>query len=373
MPKLIWLMLCPPPFRHRPGLHAAILILAGLLSLPAQSGAVSAQQNPDPIALKVVGGLAGVTQYTRHEAPFWLEQIPRLTQGRVRAEIAPFDRSGIRGGDMLHLMRLGVVPFGTLILSIAGADEPEIAGSDLAGLNPDMQHLRRHVSAFRPNFTQVLRDRYDIEVLAVYAYPAQVLFCNRAFAGLADIGGRRVRASSVAQADMVEALGGVPVVIPFAEIVPEIRRGTVECAITAALSGNALGLHEVTSHLHPMAFSWGVSVFGAHRPSWERLPEAVRAPIRTGLVALEAQIWAAADQETTEGLACNAGRAGCSSGRRGDMRLIPVSAADEARRQQALRGTVLPRWVARCGESCAAAWNGQLAELVGIRLEEAPR
>ena len=332
-----------------------------------------AQVRPGAVQLKIIGGLAGVSQYTRHEAPFWLERIPQLTQGRVRAEIAPFDRSGIRGTDMLHLMRLGVVPFGVIILSIAGADEPELTGSDLAGLNPDMAHLRRNVAAFRPVFTRILRERYEIEVLAVYTYPAQVLFCTRPFTGLADIAGRRVRASSVAQADMVEALGGIPVVIPFAEIVTEIRRGAVECAITAALSGNAIGLSEVTSHLHAMAISWGISVFGAHRASWEALPEALRTPIREGLGHLEAEIWAAAEQETMEGLACNSGQGPCVSGRRGSMRVIPVSAADEMRRQQLLTGTVLPRWIERCGEDCAEAWNRHVANASGIRAEVAPR
>ncbi|MEI6162454.1 MAG: TRAP transporter substrate-binding protein [Roseococcus sp.] len=332
-----------------------------------------AQGRPDTINLKIIGGLAGVSQYTRHEAPFWLERIPQLTQGQVRAEIAPFDRSGIRGNDMLHLMRLGVVPFGTLILSVAGADEPELTGSDLAGLNPDMEHLRRNVAAFRPIFTRILRERYEIEVLAVYTYPAQVLFCTRPFTGLSDIAGRRVRASSVTQADMVEALGGIPVVIPFAESVAAIRRGAVECAITGALSGNAIGLNEVTSQVHAMAFSWGISVFGAHRASWELLPEAVRAPIRAGLATLEGEIWAAAEEETLEGLACNSGQGACVVGRRGQLRVIPVSWADEAQRRRLLTGTVLPRWIERCGEECADAWNSHMAAEVGVRAEAAAR
>jgi TRAP-type C4-dicarboxylate transport system substrate-binding protein len=361
------------PAASHQALRSAGSLLVGLLALQAFAAPAAAQQRVDAISLKIIGGLASVSQYTRYEAPFWLERIPQLTQGRVRAEIAPFDRSGIRGSDMLHLMRLGVVPFGTLILSIAGADEPELTGSDLAGLNPDMPQLRRNVAAFRPYFTRVLRERYDIEVLAVYTYPAQVLFCTRPLTGIVDIAGRRVRASSVAQADMVEALGGIPVVIPFAEIVPEIRRGTVECAITAALSGNAIGLSEVTTHLHAMAFSWGISVFGAHRPSWELLPESVRAPIRAGLAVLESEIWAAAEQETFEGLACNSGQGVCANGRRGGMRVIPVSAADAARSREVLTDTVLPRWIERCGEGCAEAWNMYMADVVGVRAETAPR
>ncbi|WPB83787.1 TRAP transporter substrate-binding protein [Sediminicoccus rosea] len=336
-----------------------------LIALDVTPKTTSAQEAP--IQLKIVGGLAGVTQYDRYEVPFWLERVPRLTGGRVQAEIAPFDRSGIRGSEFIHLMRVGVVPFGTLILTIAGADEPELMASDLAALNPDMAHLRRNVQAFRSVFTRILRENHELEVLAVYAYPAQVLFCARPFSGLGDIVGRRVRTSSATQADLMEAVGALPVVIPFAEIVGSIRRGTVECAITGTLSGNSIGLHEVTSHVHTMALSWGVSVFAAHGPSWAALPDEVRSQISLGLTALEEEIWTAAEQDTLQGLRCNAGHADCTGGLRGRMRVVPVSAADEQMRQRLVRQTVLPRWLDRCGENCARVWNDSLAATTGIR------
>ena len=343
---------------------------AGCLSLLTMACAVMpAEAQPTPIQLKIVGGLAGVAQYDRYEAPFWLERVPQLTGGRVRAEIAAFDRSGIRGSEFIHLMRVGVVPFGTLILTIAGADEPELMASDLAGLNPDMAHLRRNVQAFRSVFTRTLRDHHNLEVLAVYAYPAQVLFCAKPFASLGDIAGRRVRTSSATQADLMEAVGAIPVVIPFAEMVGSIRRGTVECAITGTLSGNSIGLHEVTSHVHAMALSWGVSVFAAHSPSWAALPDDIRSQIAAGLTELEAQIWAAAEQDTLQGFRCNSGQADCVDGQPGRMRVVPVSPADEEFRRHLVRHTVLPRWLDRCGPDCAPTWNDSLAAVTGIFAE----
>lgn len=348
-------------------LGAAVLLCAAcLLPTPAK-----AQQAP--IQMKIVGGLAGVTQYDRYEVPFWLERVPRLTGGRVQAEIAPFDRSGIRGNEFIHLMRVGVVPFGTLILTIAGADEPELMASDLAALNPDMPHLRRNVQAFRSVFTRTLQQNHNLEVLAVYAYPAQVLFCARPFASLGEMAGRRVRTSSATQADLMEAVGAIPVVIPFAEIVSSIRRGAVECAITGTLSGNSIGLHEVTSHVHAMALSWGVSVFAAHAPSWAALPAEVRAQISAGLTELEAEVWTAAEQDTLQGLRCNSGQPDCVAGQRGRMRVVPVSTHDEELRQRLLRHTVLPRWLDRCGADCVQTWNESLAATTGIRAEQPAR
>jgi TRAP-type C4-dicarboxylate transport system substrate-binding protein len=353
--------------------QAWLIQIACILFLAMTVPVMTAVAQQAPTHLKIVGGLAGVSQYDRYEVPFWLERVPRLTGGRVQAEIAAFDRSGIRGSEFIHLMRVGVVPFGTLILTIAGADEPELMASDLAGLNPDMAHLRRNVQAFRPIFTRTLRENHNLEVLAVYAYPAQVLFCARPFSGLGDISGRRVRTSSATQADLMEAVGAIPVVIPFAEIVGSIRRGAVECAITGTMSGNSIRLHEVTSHVHEMALSWGVSVFAAHRPSWAALPDDVRVQISAGLAELEGEIWTAAEQDTLHGLRCNAGQPDCAGGLRGRMRIVPVSATDEETRRRLVRQTVLPRWLDRCGENCAQTWNESLAPVTGIQAEQTVR
>lgn len=340
---------------------------AALLALVGLPMAVAAQTEQRPIRLKIVGGLADVSQYVRYEEPFWETRISELTQGRVQAEIAPFDRSGIRGHEMLRLMRLGVVPFGTALLAIVAAEEPEFNAVDLPALAPDMASLRQTVTAYRPHIEQVLRERYQIELLSIYTYPAQVVFCTRPFTGLADLSGRRIRSSSVGQSEMLQALGATPVVIPFAEVVQAFRSGVVECAITGTLSGNAIGLHEITTHVHAMALAWGISIFGANATAWASIPPDVQQVMRRGIGELEQQIWAAADRETGEGLACNAGMPACTAGRRGNMTVVPVSAADDERRRRLLTEVVLPRWVNRCGTDCVDAWNQYLAPTLGIR------
>lgn len=342
-------------------------VAVAMLAAMGLAGAAAAEE--PPIRIKVVGGLADVSQYVRFEEPFWRRRVQEITGGRIIAEVAPFDRSGIRGQEMLQLMRLGVVPFGTALLAIAATEEPEFNAVDLPALSPDIATLRRTVSAYRPHLEALLRERYSIELLGVYTYPAQVVFCNRPFTGLADLAGRRVRTSSVGQSELIQALGATPVVTPFAEILPALRAGVVECAITGTLSGHAIGLYEVTSHVHAMALTWGISVFGANANAWGALPRDLQATIRQGVLELEDEIWHAADRETGEGLACNAGQPSCSFARRGGMNVVPVSAADDERRRRLLTEVVLPRWVGRCGPDCVEAWNDFLAPVFGIRAQ----
>lgn len=347
--------------------HRLIRALLTALLLALGLGQAPATADPVQLRLKIVGGLADVSQYVRYEEPFWRNRIPELTNGRVQAEIAPFDRSGIRGQEMLQLMRLGVVPFGTALLAVVSTEEPEFNAVDLPALAPDIASLRQTVSAFRPHIEAVLRERYQIELLGIYTYPAQVVFCTRPFTGLGDLSGRRIRSSSVGQSEMLQALGATPVVIPFAEVAQAIRSGVVECAITGTLSGNAIGLHEITTHVHAMALAWGISIFGANATAWASIPADLQQIIHGGIADLEQQIWAAADRETGEGLACNAGLPGCTAGRRGNMTVVPVSAADDERRRRLLTEVVLPRWVNRCGMDCVEAWNDYLAPVLGIR------
>jgi TRAP-type C4-dicarboxylate transport system substrate-binding protein len=345
-------------------MFAAIASVAGAvcLAVAASSAAVAG----DGVRLRIIGGLAGINQFTQHEEPFWTKEIVERTRGRLRPTIHAFDRSGLRGQDMLQLMKLGVVPFGTALLAVAAGDEPELNAVDLPGLNIDIAALRASVKAYRPHLVRLLRERYEVELLGIYTYPAQVIYCAKAFRGLSDLAGRKVRTSSVGQSELVAALGATPVITPFAETVSAVRTGVVDCAITGTLSGFEVGLSEVTTHVHSMAISWGLSVFGANRTAFEALAPELQDEVRRGVKDLEERIWAAAEEETSRGLACNVGSKSCNPARAGRMTLVPVNRADDEKRRELLVRVVLPSWIERCGLSCSAAWNTTLGPALGI-------
>lgn len=350
------LMTC---LRHTATLLCSLLVL---WSLPGY-----AQTQPAPMQkLRIVGGLAGLNQYTRNEEPFWTQELSRLSAGKFAADIVPFDRAGIPGGDMLRLIQLGVVPFGTILMSSLSGQYPEFGAPDLAGLNPDMSSLKKSVAAFRPYLEKTLRNRHGVEALALYVYPAQVVFCQKPLASLTDLAGRRIRVSSATQSDFVTALGGVPVLTGFAQIMASMASGNVECAITGSMSGNTLGLHEVTTHVHTLPVNWGLAIFGANLNAWTNLAPDLKALLGRELPKLEAAIWNESERETTEGLACNKGAASCSSGRKGHMVDVSVSAQDERRRQEIFTSVVLTNWLQRCNGRCGEVWNRTIGPVRGI-------
>lgn len=365
------------PSRQTARRVAARLLLSAVTGAACAAGAAPATQTAAatpqaPIRLRIVGGLATVNQYTRHEKPFWTRVVSNRTQGRVVADIVPFDQAGIRGPDVLQLMEMGIVPFGTLPLGATSAETPEWGATDLAGLTRDVNTMRQVVRAFRPHLARTLKEHHGLELLAVYAYPAQVLFCRDAFSALADITGRRVRTSTPSQSDFVEALGGVPVRTAFASLMANMATKNTDCAITGTMSGNTIGLHRVTSHIHTMPITWGLSLFSAHSKSWEALPLDVRSLLQEELLPkLEADIWEEAERETREGVECNTGKPSCLLGEKGDLTAVQPTPADEQKRREIFVSTVLPRWVKRCGDSCVDTWNKNLKPVTGF--EARPR
>ncbi len=359
-------------FRHRrvTRWHRCVARLWALSLAGTLAGA--AAQTPPTQKLRIVGGLAGVNQYVQHEEPFWAGRLSELSQGRFDAEIVPFDRAGVPAQDMLRLIRLGVIPFGTAQISRVAAQDAEFSAADLAGLNPDMATLKKTVAAFRPFLESSLRQRYGIELLAVYVYPAQMVFCNRPIRRLSDLSGQRVRVSGSTVADFIQAVGGVPVVTAMSDMVPQLRKGAVSCAVTGTMTGNTLGLHEITTHIYVMPITWGLSIFAANQDAWNALEPQLRILLRNELPKLEAQIWQASEKETADGLACNTGAPACRDGHKGKMVAAAMTPQDNSLRQEVLRARILPNWLRRCGASCADTWNHTIGPTHGLTLQGTP-
>ncbi len=350
-----------------------VQLISYWLSALAIAQSTWAQAPSQPLqTLRIVGGLAGVNQYVRNEEPFWNRELARLSGGKYNAEIVPFDRAGVPGSEMLRLMQYGVVPFGTAILSIISGQNPELAAPDLAGMSPDIASVRKNLAAYRPYMEKILRERYGVELLAVYTYPAQVMFCKKAFSGLGELSGRRVRVSSATQADFVSALGATPVLVAMTQIAASLESGNVECAITGAMTGNSLGLDKLTQYVHGLPISWGVALFGANQTAWSALPGDLRALLSREIPKLEANIWSESERETQDGLACNQGLATCQSGRKGSMKLVPLAPLDEGLRKDIFSTKVLPPWLQRCNGRCNEIWNQTLGPGTGVLAPKVP-
>jgi len=207
---------------------------------------------------------------------------------------------------------------------------------------------------------------FGVTLLGFGTYPAQVLYCNAEIKGLTDVKGKKVRVAGRSQSELIAALGGTPVTIAFAEVVPALQNKTVDCAVTGTLSGNAAKWNEVTTHMLALPLSWGQIAYAANTKSWEKLDPRIRTIIENGIKTLEKDLWDAAEYHTQQGYDCNAGLDSCKLGVKGKMIMVQPSPADKALLRKTVVEVMIPKWAARCSAECVAEFNQTIGKSVDV-------
>ena len=353
--------------RRLPAIHPVLLALAALVACAP----LSAQPLPAGPKVKVTAVTqlsSALPQFTRVEIPMLREDVPKTSGGRVEFDLKSMTDMNIQGPEMIRLVRSGQVDVGAGPLTTVSGDVPLLDAIDLPGANASMEQLYTVSKAVMPSVNKEL-ERVGVKIIATSPFPAQVFFCRKPVASIADLNALKIRVAGPAQSDFIKALGAQPVSIAFAEAYSALERGAVDCAVTGTGSGAAQKWPEVTTHLYTLVASWGISGYFVNLAWWNKLDAPVRAYLETTFTQVQDAQWKLGLEMTQDGIECNVGNsAGCKifSVAKKPMVLNKPSAADVARARQVLNEVVLPSWVKRCGDRCGLLYNEVIAPINGV-------
>jgi TRAP-type C4-dicarboxylate transport system substrate-binding protein len=140
------------------------------------------------------------------------------------------------------------------------------------------------VDAARPMVADIYADTFNAHVLAIAPYPPQVVFCNAEVNSLADLEGKKIRASGRMTALFLEALGAEGITLGFGEVPGALQRGVVDCAITGAGSGYNAGWWEVSTHLLAIPLGgWDPVVTAINMDTWNGLSAEDQATLESAI------------------------------------------------------------------------------------------
>ena len=345
----------------------ALVTLSAATAVALIAGAAFAQQK---IAVQAVTQVApNIPQYTKVDQPMLRDGIAKATNGRVEVTLASWPERSVSGPEVLRLVRSGQVDIAAGPLTTVSGDVPMLDGLDPAGINVDIRQARKVADAMVPVANREL-ERLGIKIVATYPFSGQMLFCRKPIASLADLKGLKVRTNGPSAADLVKALGGQPVSIAFGEVYTALERGTVDCGITGAGSGNGVKWPEVTTHLYTLPLSWSTSGYYVNLGWWNKLDPAIRATFEKTFAEIQDAQWKLGVEATDDGIACNVGRAeGCKLHTLVKRPMVEVKPQANAVQlvQKELAEDVLPGWIKRCGERCATVYTEVIAPITGIR------
>lgn len=342
-----------------------LLAAALAVALVPIFGDASAQDLPRQ-QFKAIGLNSPTVASFVDEIPFWRETIPRASNGAITVDVTPLDQMGIDDKTMLRLLRLGVMDFAGMDISKMAGDDPRFEGCDLAGITLDVDRARAACDAWRPIIDRQMQRNWNAKLLAFGGNPPQVFWCRNVIGGLEDLRGKKIRVFNNTMRDFLQGVNATAVSMAFAEVVPALNNGVVDCAVTGSLSGNTAGWTEVTRSIYPMSLGWSINALAVNLDTWSRMDPRTQAFFLQQAKAYEDRMWNTVREATAQAENCNTGQQPCTMGRPANMTIVPVKPEEEAQRRRLVEGAVLANWARRCGAECAREWNETVGRPLGL-------
>ena len=326
---------------------------------------VAAQDLPKS-QFKVIGLNSPTPVSIYDELPFWRKTIPEASKGAITADVTPLDQMGIDDKTMLRLLKLGVMDFAGMDISKMAGDDPRFEACDLAGLTLDPDKARAACSAYRAVIDRQLQKNWGAKLLAFGGNTPQVFWCRGEVKGIEDLKGKKIRVFNNTRRDFLGGLGATAVSMAFAEVVPALNNGVVDCGVTGSMSGNTAGWAEVTKSLYAMSLGWSINVLAVNLNTWNRLDPKTQAFLTEQTKAYEDKMWETIKKLTAEADNCNTGVDPCTLGKKAKIALVKLGSAEAETHKKLVEGAVLAGWAKRCGGECAKEWNETVGKTLGL-------
>jgi len=268
----------------------------------------------------------------------WINEIYKRTSGRVKITLFP-------GGTLTPAPTCydgvvkGISDIGMSVLAYTKGKFPLTEVIDLPlGYTSGAAATRlvnRYFAKFKP------RELDEVKILYLHAHGPGILHTKKAVNKLEEIKGLRIRCTGTV-AEIVKALGGVPMSMPMPETYDALNRGMVEGSMAPVESLEGWKWGEVvkfTTESFGSAYSTAFFV-AMNKEKWNALPPDIQKTIET----INAE-WA----EKTGKLWDEVDKSGKAFSLKLGNKIIPLS-AQENQRWAAAAGPVLDQYVKRMKE-----------------------
>ena len=332
----------------------------GIAAITATSPASAAD-----VTIKAVGTWGNLTNYQKHEGPFWNEVIGKASGGSIQGEIKPQTDLGLKGFEIMRLLKQGVFNYAHGVMGYVSAENAVFDGVDLASLTQDIETERKVADAYFDIMAKNFEEIYDSKLMQLYPFPSQNLWCNAEINSIDDLKGKKIRTYTASLADFVEGVGGTSVTVAFAEVIPALQKGVVDCGITGTMPAYNAKWYQAATHAYTMRVGWGLAFGAINLNTWNSLSADQQKLLTEEVDKLTDRLWEETAKEDALAVQCLTGDS-CPLGPTGGMKLVEPSAEDLKKQQKIAQDVIVANWTERCSAECVADWNKIVGPIVGV-------
>lgn len=348
--------------------------MAAIAALAGTCAAGGAQAELSSARFEVVAGNHVDSFTQRIVLPFFNEQLPELSGGKLSANAVPFTELGLSGYEIMQLLKLGTNDISNAVIGYMTSESPIVEGLELPGLTSDLDLFREAQVAYLPILSRELNDKFNSRLLWPLTHPKLQAYCKlteeeAANFSLATMKGKKIRVHSTSFANFVEGMGGIPVTMAFADVIPSLERGVLDCALTSPTAAYGAGFPQVTNYVVDLPAGYSTQIYVMNNDSWNKLNTETQDFLTAQFSEINQQMRQLTEDDTVEAAGC-LHDGPCANGEPGKMGLITLSAEDEAQLKDVVKTFVLDRWAASCGAGCGQEWNDTMGVVLGMHAGE---
>ena len=206
---------------------------------------------------------------------FWAPNLAARTNGQVKLSVTSFTELGISGADTLSLVSNGVLEMTNIYTGYVAGEFPPIEVKSLWGLGATQETSYFSQVGMGPDVDRMLSEAtgggFPIN-RNWFAGVDQWFFSKEPIQSLEDFQDKKVRTHSSALSDLIQGLGGEPVLIPPAGHYLAMQTGVVDVGTTGALLAVSSKLHEVAKYMTGPVVGFGYTNNVINKDVWDNIP-----------------------------------------------------------------------------------------------------
>ena len=303
---------------------------------------------------------------------YWAPNLEARTNGQLTLEVTSFPELRLAGVETLELVssgRLGMAEVYAGYVNYQSQRLPLLDLQFLPGLYPHRETMFYSVAEMLPRMGDAVEGATGGGVTINHNWYAQddlYIFSQEPLGTLDDFEDLRVRSSSSAISDWLNAMGAEPRIIPFSDVYTYLERGILDAAVTNAGAGYGQRWYELTDYMNgPLTnFSSNGNVINADL--WDSMPDDLQQILVEEGAKTELEAMRLAPVQDVEGARRNI-----------DAGLEQVGFSSELKERSfdvAVTQRVIPGWLRRlnypgAGDQAVEVFNAHVGPYVGLHIQ----
>ncbi len=204
----------------------------------------------------------------------WLEEMQEKSGGRIQITVLEQGQHPYGPADLLPAVRDRLVDMGYNSMTYASSAEPIVEGLDLPMLleGGPAEEWAWILEQVRGKLLDEPMARWNTIALTPFGYAGWGLLGPRLIKTLDDMKGLKFRTVGKSQTAMIEAMGGTPVSLAWADVYPGLQRGVIDGLPMVTQAAYDAKLYEVIKFDTRLAFAHFLGWNLINKQAFEELP-----------------------------------------------------------------------------------------------------